>query len=305
MTPTQLDAVITRLMESGQTPVLFQSTVEETDGLRGALRADPSGQLEYQGIPWALTGLAGILHVTSRSEMGLMHESAWAIQANGRHVVVISAQTTALDLGGQGDLGLTPERLQTAVNMVIRRNFVIQEITLAFSDWNRVRSVLVRGRLFQDIPVQVGGRAGIIHFRCVGPRPSALTRNVFAEVSRHGVVQIQPETPLPSPEILERKLQDVRDHVRYEEHREFMLVTGGTEGNHHGGAEWEEEWTIRCGQCDFEVTVLGSEVAASGRLDLCDAHGWAAFLESAKLTPPAIRVPFWNRLLSSEEDPFE
>jgi hypothetical protein len=301
MTPTQLDAVITRIMASGQIPVLFQSTVEETDGLQGALRADPSGQLEYQGIPWGLTGLVGTLHVTSRSEMGLMHESAWAIQTNGTHVSVISAQTTDLDL----EEGLTPDRLQTALDMVVRRNFVIQEITLAFSDWNRVRSVLVRGLLFRDIPVQVGGRAGIIRFRCVGPRPSALTRDIFAEVTRHGVVQIQPETPLPSPEILERKLQDVRDHVRYEEHRSFMLVTGGTEGNHHGGAEWEEEWTIRCGQCDFEVTVLGSEVAASGRLDLCDAHGWAAFLESAKLTRPAIRVPFWNRLLSSEEDPFE
>jgi hypothetical protein len=303
MTPTQLDAVITRLMALGQTPVLFQSTVEETDGLRGALRADPSGQLEYQGIPWGLTGLVGTLHVQSRSEMGLIHESAWAIQSNGTTVSAISAQTTAADL----EVGLTQDRLQTAVNMVVRRNYVIQEITLAYSDWIRIRSSLVRVAVFQDIPVTTGGRAGIIHFRCVGPRPSALARDVFAEVSRHGVVQIQPETALPSPMILDRKLQEVRDHVRYEEHRAFMLVTGGTEGNHHGGAEWEEEWHLRCGYlgCSFEVTVLGSEVAASGRLDLCDAHGWAAFLESAKLTRPAIRVPFWDRLLSSEEDPFQ
>ena len=108
---------------------------------------------------------------------------------------------------------------------------------------------------------------------------------------------------LPGPWHLERKLAEIRSHVEYEWHRSFTLENVGQ----FDGEHFTDRWKISCheARCLFEVMVLGDEVAGAGRLDLCDARGWAAFLESAKLLSPRTRSAFWDRLGESEDDPFQ
>ena len=137
-------------------------------------------------------------------------------------------------------------------------------------------------------------------------RPPALLRRILPNgalttfsVPRPIRQEEETEPPLPSPHVLERKLESIRDHVRYTQHREFVLQLGYADG--------DERYMVSCEpptQCSFVVEAYGREVAASGRLELATLEGWAALVESAKLERPVETKPWWVRLLADESDPF-
>lgn len=103
---------------------------------------------------------------------------------------------------------------------------------------------------------------------------------------------------------LNDRLKDLRDHVALERHMHYSLLSPAIQGHNR---PWDITWVINCcfsnPACDAQWVFTEDEVAAAGRLDLVNRHGWAAEIEAAKLTPPRERPVAWRKvgLLGGDE----